>query len=201
MFKFISAFVVALLISASVYADGSSNWEALEKLAHNRESLTIVTEKSKTTYAKGEKLILHITIDKPSYLNVVSIDANDKVIVLFPNKYHPENLVFAGGFTLPTRKMKFDLTTQAPFGKTLVTAFLTPHKVNLYQLPTKSITPNSDLNKQIFKQLSDEEVVSFSKAFEPTEKQNKPTESKPETKFKSKVGKLELMTCETTESC
>jgi hypothetical protein len=201
MLKIILSFIFVLLISTCANAD--TNWNAVEKLTQNKQPLTIATLKGKTTYTQGEKLILGVKVDNPGYLNVVSIDANDKVTVLFPNKYHPNNQVLAADvITLPTRKMKFDLTAQAPFGKTLIVAFLSDSKLNLYQSQTKSLEFSNDAKAADFKQLSNKEVVSFSKGFEPTEKKNESVaESKAKANSKIKAGKLELMVCEIAESC
>lgn len=196
--KIISAFVITLLISTSAHADGlplKTNWQALEQLVNNSEPLKI-SAGEKTTYLKNDKLTLGITIDKPGYLNVISIDEKGETTLLFPNRRHPDNKVSTGNFVFPTPQMKFDLITQAPYGKALVAAFLSDHKVNMYEShvksQSKSITVNSEAAEELFKQLSNVEVGNFEKSFGVKARKAKTT---------AKAGKIELMTCETAESC
>jgi len=167
----------------------NTDWNELENTIAQAEPLIISNGNSeKTSYIKGEKLQLGIHIEKSGYLNVVSVTESGETTVLFPNKYHSNNKVSAGTFVFPTAKMKFDLTTQAPFGKTLVVAFLTSKAINLYQ-QNKAVN-----NDSVFKQLSPSEVKGLSKGFAPTAKEK----ANPE---KLKAGKLELMTCESGENC
>ncbi len=167
----------------------TTDWNELENTIEQAERLIISNgDSGKTHYIKGEKLQLGIHIEKAGYLNVVSVTESGETTVLFPNKYHHNNKVNAGTFVFPTAQMKFDLTTQAPFGKTLVVAFLTSKAINLYQ-QNKAV--NNDI---VFKQLSSSEVKGLSKGFAPTAREKNNSE-------KLKAGKLELITCESAENC
>lgn len=198
MHKIFLAFAFALLTASNVNADGlpmKTDWDALIQKINSSQPLSI--QARKTTYYKNDKLILGIGIDKPGYLNVIAVNENGETVLLFPNRRHPNNKVSVGSFIFPTSQMKFDLVTQAPYGKTLIAAFLSDHKFNLYESfakksQTKSLTGENVATEELFKSLSNAEVNDFRKGFEVKAR---------EAKEIAKAGKLELMTCETAESC
>lgn len=83
-------------------------------------------------HAVDEPVTLELTLPEPGYLNVVSVDADDRATVLFPNGLHADNEVPAGAFRFPTADMKFDLLASEPTGPNLLVAFLTPSPVDFY---------------------------------------------------------------------
>ena len=107
-----------------------------------RYSLASLVEKShgtlrikpnKTCFEPGDVLELSIEIDEPGYLNVMSIAADDRSIVLFPNRYNVQNSVLPGKITIPTPQMEFELVCEGPAGPHLITAFLTQSPLNSYK--------------------------------------------------------------------
>jgi len=186
MYKFTLTLVISFLFTFCTYAESiPKNWSSLEELANNSEPLTILTPHNKTKYLKDEKLIIGIANTKSGYLNVIAINQQNETTVLFPNKYYKDNKVNAGGFALPTIKMGFDFKVQPPYGKSLIVAFLTEHKINIYE------ASSGDLDEPAYKQLSSTEINKFEKSFVVVNKE----------KIKAKAGKLILITCETTENC
>jgi metacaspase-1 len=107
-------------------------WRELMELSANGERLALRSNQSR--YALGEEVRLRINVPREGYLNVVTVDSQDSATVLFPNRFHPENLVKAGDFAIPGVDMPFVLPAQEPTGQTLVVAFLSPHPVNLLTL-------------------------------------------------------------------
>jgi hypothetical protein len=75
-----------------------------------------------------------VNLSRPGYLNVVSVDSQDRATVLYPNKYTTGNQVPSGTFRFPTADMNFVLRAAEPLGPSLVVAFLTEKPVNLLEL-------------------------------------------------------------------
>jgi hypothetical protein len=107
-----------------------------------RHNLASLVEKShgnlriqpnKTCFEPGDLLELSIEIDEPGYLNVMSVAADDRSLVLFPNRYNVQNSVLPGKITIPTPQMEFELVCQGPAGPHLITAFLTQSPLNNYK--------------------------------------------------------------------
>ena len=82
----------------------------------------------------GDQIMLEVAVPREGYLNVVTVDSQDRATVLYPNKYNTSNEVKAGAFRFPTPQMKFVVRAAEPTGPSLVVAFLTDKKVNLLDL-------------------------------------------------------------------
>ncbi|MCP4625976.1 MAG: DUF4384 domain-containing protein [bacterium] len=108
-------------------------------IRHNLASLvekshgTIRIKPNKTCFEPGDVLELSIEIDEPGYLNVMSVAADDRSVVLFPNLYNVQNSVLPGKITIPTPQMEFELICEGPAGPHLITAFLTQSPLNSYK--------------------------------------------------------------------
>ena len=107
-----------------------------------RQKLASMTEKSfellqlrlnKMCFEPGDALELSVRVTAPGYLNIVSVTADDRSTVLFPNQYHPSNTVSPGILTVPSAQMEFELISDGPPGPQLITAFLTRSPENGYQ--------------------------------------------------------------------
>jgi metacaspase-1 len=113
--------------------DGNGpTWSALESLSKQGDSLTVTARASEV--GVGDQIVLTADVPRPGFLNVVTVDSQDRTTVLFPNQFSPTNEVAAGKFQFPTASMNFDLLASEPVGPTLVVAFLTDKKVNLLDL-------------------------------------------------------------------
>ena len=88
---------------------------------------------SRVMYALDEPVLLELKLPAAGFLNIVSVDADDRATVLFPNKLHGDNAVPAGRFTFPTRDMKFDVLAAEPLGPNLVVAFLSSNRIDFFQ--------------------------------------------------------------------
>ena len=82
----------------------------------------------------GEQIVLEVAVPRDGYLNVVTVDSQDRATVLYPNKFNPTNQVKAGNFRFPTPQMNFVVRASDPTGPSLVVAFLSDKKVNLLDL-------------------------------------------------------------------
>jgi hypothetical protein len=106
-------------------------WRALAALAARGQPLTLTAP---SEVRVGEEVTLETPLPRTGFLNVVSVDSEDRATVLYPNKYAPDNAVPAGDFRFPTDNMDFVLRAAEPAGPTHVVAFLTDRKVNLLEL-------------------------------------------------------------------
>lgn len=118
----------ASTIDASV--DSASLVREIEATVRLASGLDVTA--SKSALRDGEALVLTIVLPRAGYLNVISINPTGVPTVLFPNQVHRDNKVEAGAFTLPTPQMPFTLRAAAPFGSSLVAAFLTQEPLDLY---------------------------------------------------------------------
>ena len=109
------------------------NWQSLVSLAATGEPLKLSAASGKAIHV-GEEVILEVEVPQSGFLNVVTVDSQDRATVLYPNKYNPDNQVPAGAFRFPTPQMKFVVRAADPTGPSLVAAFLSTRKVNLLEL-------------------------------------------------------------------
>jgi hypothetical protein len=107
-------------------------WESLAALAAKGEPLTLSGEARQIHV--GDEVALEVALPHAGYLNVVTVDSQDRATVLYPNKYTKTNEVKAGSFKFPTPDMDFVLRAAEPLGPSLVVAFLTDKPVNLLEL-------------------------------------------------------------------
>jgi hypothetical protein len=105
-------------------------WASLVALAAKSQTMK-VSGGGAQAIRVGDKIVLQVDVPRPGYLNVVSVDSEDRATVLFPNKFNTANQVPAGLFSFPTPQMKFRVAAAPPTGPTLVVAFLTDKDVNL----------------------------------------------------------------------
>jgi metacaspase-1 len=111
---------------------GGPTWQSLVALAAKGEPLTISSAGRRIRV--GEQIVLEVQVPRAGYLNVVTVDSQDRATVLYPNKYNTTNEVKAGNFRFPTADMNFVVRAAEPTGPSLVVAFLTDKKVNLLDM-------------------------------------------------------------------
>ncbi|HYL00776.1 MAG TPA: caspase family protein [Steroidobacteraceae bacterium] len=107
-------------------------WQALAALAAQAEPLTLSGTGHEVRL--GEEITLEVAVPRPGYLNVVTVDSQDRATVLYPNKFATANDVKAGAFKFPTAEMNFVVRAAEPVGPSLVVAFLTDKRVSLLEL-------------------------------------------------------------------
>lgn len=119
-------------------------FEAIESYVPNK--LSVSSNKSK--YRKGDQIVLDIDVPSSGYLNVVSVDANDVPIVLFPNEFQQDNFVRKGRFKT-SNDLDFVLKASDPLGKNLTVALLTKEPLNLYEKSTFGRDANGNLKEVV----------------------------------------------------
>lgn len=107
-------------------------WAALETLSKQGEALPVTAHATEVHI--GDKIVIAVDVPRPGFLNVVSVDSQDRATVIFPNQFSQNNEVAAGKFQFPTPSMDFDLLASDPVGPTFVVAFLSDRKVNLLEM-------------------------------------------------------------------
>jgi metacaspase-1 len=108
-------------------------WQSLVALAGKGQPLTISSGAGRQIKV-GEQIVLEVKVPRAGYLNVVTVDSQDRATVLYPNKYNTTNEVQAGTFRFPTADMNFVVRAAEPLGPSLVVAFLSDKKVNLLDM-------------------------------------------------------------------
>ena len=108
-------------------------WQSLVAVAAKGQPLTISSGAGRQIKV-GEQIVLEVKVPRAGYLNVVTVDSQDRATVLYPNKYNTANEVKAGSFRFPTADMNFVVRAAEPLGPSLVVAFLTDKKVNLLDM-------------------------------------------------------------------
>lgn len=114
----------------------------------NRFNLSL----NKDYFIAGQVLEIALDIPHSGYLNVVNVGSQDNTTVLFPNKYHLDNSVSRGRLTIPTTAMAFELTAGAPYGPSLIVAFLTSEPLNFYNTGYNLLSAGRAL--EVFRALS-----------------------------------------------
>jgi hypothetical protein len=108
-------------------------WQSLVALAATGLPLQVSSQSGQTIHV-GEKVVLEVKVPQDGFLNVVTVDSQDRATVLYPNKHNPTNQVPVGVFRFPTPQMNFFVRAAEPTGPSLVVAFLSTRKVNLLDL-------------------------------------------------------------------
>lgn len=109
-------------------------WQSLVALAGKGQPVLKIAAGNGQQIRVGDQIMLEVAVPREGYLNVVTVDSQDRATVLYPNKYNTSNEVKAGAFRFPTPEMNFVVRASEPTGPSLVVAFLTDKKVNLLDL-------------------------------------------------------------------
>ncbi|MCP4404061.1 MAG: DUF4384 domain-containing protein [bacterium] len=89
------------------------------------------------TYFVGERIYISFTVTKDSYLILYDIDSTGNVNILFPNPYHPDNLVRKGRvYTLPSANYRHDLVIKGPTGEEIFFAVASSYAYYHWQYGT-----------------------------------------------------------------
>jgi len=108
-------------------------WTKLEGLVAEA-GYQVAAEINQPSFRVGDTLTISCQVDRPGYLNVVSIGpGEDQATVLFPNKFHPANMLTSGGrLSIPGPGDSFVLRAREPRGRFLVVVLHSQRPVNFY---------------------------------------------------------------------
>ena len=108
---------------------GEVNQGDLLDLANEASPLRV--EPTNDRYFQDELITIGIDVPVDGYINVVAVDSDDQMVVLYPNKIDAENKVSAGEQSLPGTR-NFEWNSQEPWGTTMVTVLFSQEPVNLF---------------------------------------------------------------------
>ena len=104
-------------------------WDEWSSVVKGSEPLQV--QPSREYYTEGQLLELEVEMPEAGYLNIVSVDPNDQVVVLFPNAYHSDNQFEAGVVKLPQEG--FDWPAGKPYGESLIVSIVSSKPMNLFE--------------------------------------------------------------------
>lgn len=113
-------------------------WTQLASVA-KRAAYPVRVSASKAAYQVGEQLVLDVEVASDGYLNVLNVGAGDDVaVVLYPNKYNPDNTVKAGQkITIPAAGAPYSIPAGLPPGQSeqhqLILVLHTKKKLSAYE--------------------------------------------------------------------
>ncbi|MGB0864920.1 MAG: caspase family protein [Granulosicoccaceae bacterium] len=107
----------------------SLGWDEWSSLVKTAEPLQV--QPSQEFYTDGQKLELEIELPDAGYLNIVAVNADDQVVVLFPNAYHQDNRYQAGVVELPEEG--FNWPAGKPYGDSLIVSLFSHEPINLFE--------------------------------------------------------------------
>lgn len=133
-------------------------WAKIEKIADHAD-YSVPLQPNKNRFKVGDPLVITCKIERNGYLIIVNVSPGDqRATVLYPNKYHPDNGVSAGStVTIPGPGDQFSLEATPPYGESMIVAFLTAKKINIY----KSVNGGSG---DLFELLSDTDYMELKAA-------------------------------------
>lgn len=116
-----------------------SVWNTLEETAQ-RAGNNLGININKSSYRVGDELVIKLNMPGNGYINIVSVSENDEPVILYPNKYNPDNYHNSGDkVVIPTPQMDFALVTQnEDRGNTLIFAMVTKENINFLKSGFKS---------------------------------------------------------------
>lgn len=142
------------MVSAPSYAEAPANMSALHGLVQQTPGLTV--NQGRPAYKVGDVVEVEINVPAAGWLNILQVGPDDKVTLLFPNKYSKgENEVDAGVFRVGAKCEQnstpgcFKFVAGEPTGTSLVAAVWTSEKLNLWEkVPpsTKKSGPLAEMN-------------------------------------------------------
>jgi len=95
----------------------------------------------KPNYRLGEEITFHVQVVRDCYLNLININPNGDLTLLFPNQHHPDNFVHAGQtLNIPENYYGFRLKIQPPCGFENVYALASDRPINIFDPDFKNET-------------------------------------------------------------
>ena len=108
---------------------GEVNQSDLLTIAQNADALPIAL--SQPSYYQNESIELSIDIPASGYVNILAVDSNDQIVVLFPNGLDQNNAFNKGQVLLPGGR-EFSWAAQPPWGVTMISVLYSEAPINLF---------------------------------------------------------------------
>lgn len=110
----------------------------------NTSSFAVEVKSNAQVYRVGDPIRYDVFSPNNGYLNLLELDDEGNVAVLFPNRYNQNNRVVGGKvYSLPSSDLgNFELKAIAPAGKSRVVALVSEEPLNLYtDVPSRTDGP------------------------------------------------------------
>ncbi|QFY88190.1 caspase family protein [Magnetovirga frankeli] len=120
----------ALMVRPVLSGEGPE-WQRFRALADGAGDQLKVSAESQRL-EEGDLLQLRVETPGKGYLNILQVNANDQVTVLYPNGFDQDNQVGKGLQEFPGPR-PFDWVVQEPFGPNLIIVLFSRRPLNLYQ--------------------------------------------------------------------
>ena len=118
------------IVLASAPKENGTIRDNLEPLSYKSNEI-IWLKLNKSCFETGDVMQISVWAPEAGYLTIIGIAPDDHATVLFPNRYHPDNLVGRGKMTIPSRYMNFEMVVDGPLRPGLIRAFLSANPMNL----------------------------------------------------------------------
>jgi hypothetical protein len=120
------------------------NQSDMQSLIAGLSSLPLKT--NKRVYANGDLIELEVDMPASGYVNIVAVDSDDQMVVLFPNGLDRDNRLTQKQVKLPGDR-QFSWAAQAPWGSTMIAALYSEEPFSLFNASlqrTESGDPEAD---------------------------------------------------------
>lgn len=168
----VGMFTMALLSqSATVFA---YTLEELVKLSsqiqNEKPGINLELASDKADYQTGENVAFEFKADKDCYLALIDIGTSGKAIILFPNRWHPDNKIEKDKtYMIPPKGSEFEYKVQGPVGVERIKAIASVDQVlakveSLQEelkvpLPAQTDTPQKPSQGPVFLSMKDPGTV------------------------------------------
>lgn len=133
---------------------GKPHWRALSQYVKENGGLKV--EAYQSNYNLGEQIRLSIDsgVQWSGFLNLLTVDSNDQVSLLFPNPFmqDPSNNRVAltdGWLNIHSDLLEFDIRATVPLGKTMAVAILSEFPLNLYGKNIEALFNHGVFNPEV----------------------------------------------------
>jgi len=119
-------------------AEEPPSWRELRAMTEGA-GYDVQVQARQAVYHSGDGLVIDVTTPRDGYLNVLNVGEDEsEALVLFPNRYHPDNAVKAGTtITIPDEGSPFSLPATLSEGsdeeRTLILVIHTTAPLNAYE--------------------------------------------------------------------
>lgn len=114
------------------YSTKNDFFQQVRKIKENRD-FEVKVWTNKQRYSLGDKIRFHFRAEKECYLNLVNVNSQGEMTLLFPNRYHEDNFVQAGKtYTIPAKSYDFSLEVQPPRGTDRIYALASSNPLNIF---------------------------------------------------------------------
>lgn len=126
-----------LNVSNEAYTGGvdnaNNNREVIERIVNNSKFM-VAMRADKKRLALGENINFSVISSRDGYLNIIEVEPNGNLNVIFPNKVATDNRVSADREKLVPQDIGgFKFKAQEPQGESIIAALVTDTPVNLFE--------------------------------------------------------------------